>query len=176
MIEYPTFGSLLKTFPLRVIKARINDFMALDNRPLAGNFYNAYIAEATLAKGNTNEAITLLDKTVEQLRDDKDVLLKIKNLELLKELSPILLFIKVEKMKKTLFSASFQPMEGIDPFSEGQKIDLPQNPVSTEFGITKCTNSNRSFFGYIVLGISALISSFLGVGRLTAVRSQTTGD
>lgn len=68
MLEYPTIGSLISTFPVSEIDSRLKRLEGEDSRPLAHTYYDFYRAETLLAHGRAKESIPLLSKAQAQLR------------------------------------------------------------------------------------------------------------
>lgn len=76
MIEYPSFGSLLATFPKQVVSARVKDFKREDSRGVATHYYNASLAEIELKQGNTTVGLQMLEKLLPLLRSPQDTQLQ----------------------------------------------------------------------------------------------------
>lgn len=76
MIEYPSFGSLLATFPKKVVSARVKDFQRSDSRGVAAHYYNAYLAEIELKQGSRTTGLQNLEKLLPLLRTPQDTQLR----------------------------------------------------------------------------------------------------
>lgn len=76
MIEYPTFGSVLATYPLPALAARVADFQSSDNRQVAASFYAAYLAEAEIEQGAVDAGLDRIEQTLQGLRSPQDGLLR----------------------------------------------------------------------------------------------------
>lgn len=77
MVEYPSFGYLLKDFPTRTLKNRIALEKKTDERREATLYYKGYIAENLLRHGNRDEGISLLREVISNARSQFDDALKL---------------------------------------------------------------------------------------------------
>jgi Tfp pilus assembly protein PilF len=75
LLEYPTLGSLLASFPLSVLRTTVARKLEEDSRPRAQLYYKAYLAEGLLAHHQEKEGSALLNKVLEILPPTEDQLL-----------------------------------------------------------------------------------------------------
>ena len=68
MIEYPTLGDLLRGFPSRSLRKRVERMKQEDDRQKAVSYYKLYLAENLLAHGDEAEALTLFHEVLGELR------------------------------------------------------------------------------------------------------------
>lgn len=89
LMEYGTFGSVLAGLPTTALERRIQQELAIDNRPEAVRYYDAYLAENYLEHGHSSKALRLLNDVINLSRPGSDNLLRLHALLLnLGELEP----------------------------------------------------------------------------------------
>lgn len=76
MIEYPSFGEVLKDIPLRVLEEKIKKELVSDSRPQAALYYDLYRAENEIASGNISRGVELLNQVLSNSRPEGDALLR----------------------------------------------------------------------------------------------------
>jgi Tfp pilus assembly protein PilF len=77
MLEYPTLGRLLAAIPPRLLEARLELERRTDDRSLAVNFYEMWLAENYLARGYSDTGWELLEGVMARTRPDFDRLLSV---------------------------------------------------------------------------------------------------
>jgi tetratricopeptide (TPR) repeat protein len=75
LIEYPTFGEVLRGLSRRSLVRRIAKERQQDLRGPAALYYDAYLAESSLGWWHRKEGLALLDRVIEQARPKGDDLL-----------------------------------------------------------------------------------------------------
>jgi len=76
LLEYPTLGEVLKSFPAHDLEMRIAQEQASDKRPEADAFYKVYLAENFANHFRTEDAAQLLNQAIPKMRDKFDDALK----------------------------------------------------------------------------------------------------
>lgn len=74
LLEYPTLGSVLRDVSPFLLQRRIDK--ELDRRPPAHTYYNAYLAESSLAQGRKAEGQKLMQEVLRTLRPKYDEFLR----------------------------------------------------------------------------------------------------
>lgn len=77
LIEYGSFGETLAGYPTAALERRIAAEKAVDNRPEAAYFYDAYLAENYLEQGRKKEGLALLSNVINHARPTFDNLLRV---------------------------------------------------------------------------------------------------
>lgn len=77
MLEYPTLGHLLRAIPTRVLEGRVQREERGDDRPVAANFYELWLAENYIENGHTDSAWDLLMGVISRTRPNFDRLLSL---------------------------------------------------------------------------------------------------
>jgi tetratricopeptide (TPR) repeat protein len=78
MIDYPGLGIIFRELPLSLTKKFIAALSTRDDRSAASLYYQAYLGEALLAKGNTAEARMILEKVSTDSRSEFDLAVKLR--------------------------------------------------------------------------------------------------
>ena len=78
LVEYPTFGEVLAGFPAGLLRRRLALEQQSDERDGARPYYQAYLAENLIARGDYEEARDLLQRAQQALRVPYDDALAVK--------------------------------------------------------------------------------------------------
>lgn len=78
MLEYPTLGHLLRAIPARFLEQRLEVERRSDDRSLATNFYELWLAENYFAHGKSERGWELLEGVLARARPDFDQLLSVR--------------------------------------------------------------------------------------------------
>jgi Tfp pilus assembly protein PilF len=96
MIQYPSFGEVLREIPLDIFRARLEQERKNDSRPEAMLYYDLYLAENLIDNGENQEALALLNQILVSARVDADAFLRARALVSKLSLLPINSFEYIE--------------------------------------------------------------------------------
>lgn len=164
MLEYPTLGDIVDGIPLKVLRRRVDFEQKADPRPGSDPFYLSYLAAGAVARGKSGEARAYIAQALNQVRPQKDELLKlylhILQLKMIREESadyPALALKVFSMLRPALRSYGFRlPINGTRLAAETEEILYASGFLVLKGGGSPYSVSHRVEKGEHVLELTAI--------------------